>query len=95
LPTNINTLTDKYGEKKVSDDLFEQYRKFYKSIGAKANPRTAKHPEGVYTNAWLNRANRLQEYSNKFITFTKENKGIGGIIVLGLGLGVLYIAIKK
>ena len=95
LPKNINAITDKYGEKKVSDDLFEEYRKFYKSIGTRANPRTAKHPEGIFTNGWLNRVNRLQEYSNKFITFTKKNKGIGGVVLLGLGLGVLYIVKKN
>ncbi len=75
LPSIINGLTDKLGEKVVADELFEQYRQFYLSIGTRANPKTTAHPEGVYTKGWLNRVADLQTYSYNML-----GKGVEAVI---------------
>jgi len=56
LPINFNALVDKYGEKKIFDELFEQYKKFYISLNQPANIK-----------GWLNRADDLKKFSEAFI----------------------------
>lgn len=63
LPAIVNSLTAKYGEKVIADEMFDQYKQFYLSLGQKSNPKTAKYPDGIYTKGWLNRLADLQTYS--------------------------------
>jgi hypothetical protein len=60
LPAIINGLVDKEGEKKILDELIEQYKQFYISLNQPANLK-----------GWLNRAERLKEYA-----YTLLGKGI-------------------
>jgi len=86
LAAKLNELTDKQGEQKISDEMFEQYRQFYKSLN-----------QPVYIKGWLNRLEDLKKYSDTFITFVKKNEGsIGGILLFGLGTAtVLYFVTRK
>lgn len=78
LPDNINSLTKKYGEKKISDELFEQYKEFYISLNQPAN-----------IGGWLNRLGELQDFSNSLmamqLAFIKNlwAKPIGKVAIIG------------
>jgi len=60
LPAIINGLVEKEGEKKILDELIEQYKQFYISLNQPANIK-----------GWLNRAERLKDYA-----YTLLGKGI-------------------
>lgn len=79
LAVNLNTLTDKYGEKKIFDELIEQKKEFLLSLNQPANEK-----------GWLNRLADLQTYSyslmNDAIEVVKKNPK--KIIFVSLFLGM-------
>lgn len=86
LPVHFNALVNKYGEQNISDEMFDQYREFYKSLNQPA-----------FIKGWLNRLEDLQNYSNTLVKFAKENKGsVGGLLLLlGTATTVIIIAANK
>ncbi len=63
----LNQLIDKQGEKQTFEDLIEQKKQFLLSLGEKANPKTAKFPQGINTKGWMNRLTELQSYSSTLL----------------------------
>jgi len=89
LPAAINGLTDKYGEKPIADDLFDQYREFYKSLN-----------QPVYLKGWLNRLDSLQNYSYGLLStglkFVKKHWLATTLITVGvIGLAISFILPKN
>lgn len=89
LPAAINGLTDKFGEKTIADELFEQYRQFYISLN-----------QPVYIKGWLNRVNDLQKYSYSLIVaglgLVKHHWIVSTLIVAGIiGISISFVLPKK
>ena len=96
LISNLNTLIEKEGEKKIFDELIEQKKQFLLSLGEASNPG------GIYTKGWMNRLEDLRKYSVTFIgkgtnIVKKKGNSITVIIVaLAIVAGyVLYSTLKK
>jgi hypothetical protein len=64
IPIIFNELTKKEGEKKILDELIDQYKEFYISLNQPANIK-----------GWLNRVERLKEYA-----YTLISKGSSGAV---------------
>lgn len=52
IPTILNNLTDKYGEKKILDELIAERARFFKSLNQPSNLK-----------GWMNRLNDFQKFS--------------------------------
>lgn len=76
IPTIFNELVKKEGEKKILDELIEQYKEFYISLNQPANIK-----------GWLNRVERLKEYA--YTLLNKGTSGSGAILTLII-LGFLF-----
>jgi hypothetical protein len=61
-PDVINQLVEKIGEKRAIDEIIQQFSEFYKSLNQPANLK-----------GWLNRLERLKEYSYTLIGKSIEN----------------------
>lgn len=83
LPLLINDLVKKEGEKKILDELIEQYKQFYISLNQPANIK-----------GWLNRAERLKKYAYTLLENVKENSKILPLLVTGLII-TGYFIVKK
>jgi hypothetical protein len=83
LPDFINDLVSKEGEKKILDELIEQYKEFYISLNQPANIK-----------GWLNRAERLKNYAYTLLGEVKENSKILPLLVAGLII-TGYFIVKK
>jgi len=83
LPDLINDLVSKEGEKKILDELIEQYKEFYISLNQPANIK-----------GWLNRAERLKNYAYTLLGEVKENSKILPLLVAGLII-TGYFIVKK
>jgi len=83
LPDLINDLVSREGEKKILDELIEQYKEFYISLNQPANIK-----------GWLNRAERLKNYAYTLLDEVKENSKILPLLVAGLII-TGYFIVKK
>jgi hypothetical protein len=89
----INQAARNFGEKNIFDALMVEYKNFYLGMPEKSNPKTEKHPEGIYTKGWLNRLEDLKNESAIFITEIEKHKG--GIGLLLLVLTGVYLFMKQ
>ena len=94
LTAAINLLIKKIGEQKVFIDLMDQYKSFYKGMPEKSNPKTEKHPEGIYTKGWLNRLEDLKTFSTNFLGKTAK-KAIPIALILALAVGAYFFFKRK
>ena len=80
LSKNINTVVSRQGEKKVLDELIEQFKEFYVSLNQPANIK-----------GWLNRLNRLKEHAYKLlIDFSSPSTNLVLVTILIVGAYLLY-----
>lgn len=78
IPVVLNRLTDKYGEKKIFDELVQQKKEYLESLNQPSN-----------INGWLKRLNELQNYSYTLID--NKNKKILPFILITLGsISLIY-----
>lgn len=85
LPLLINTLVQKQGEKKILDELIDQYKEFYISLNQPANIK-----------GWLNRVDRLKEYAYTLIGKTINSTGsLLPLIIVGFFIAKFFFSSKK
>lgn len=85
LPTIINSIVEKEGEKNILDELIDQYKEFYISLDQPANIR-----------GWLSRVDRLKDYAYTLLGKTLNNKSsLLPILIIGFFVFRFFFQSKK
>jgi hypothetical protein len=84
LPTIINSIVEKEGEKKILDELIEQYKQFYISLNQPANIK-----------GWLARAERLKEYAYTLLGNLSNKSNLLPLLIVGFFIARFFFQSKK
>ena len=84
IPSIINNLVKQETEKKILDELIEQYKEFYISLNQPANIK-----------GWLNRVDRLKAYAYSLISNSGGVNSLAPILILGIIFSLFFFRSKN